>query len=212
MFKAYEKRKLMSETFTKWVGESMVAVMIIVCIGTPASLLATALFCVTYPVLTLIVKLVNMFTRNKEIKALAIHCAGFEGICESSFQFALQLFIAFTMAHRQPSNTQLISMTASGIMVSKTLIDTEISMRYTQKGVPLKLAEEIGNSILLLPVFLSGTIGIIGSIAVSSSLLRYNYITFLTFILLLLGLDLLVHKMMKNDISLRSTIISAFVS
>ena len=53
------------------------------------------------------------------------------------------------------------------------LVDREISIRYTQKGKTLSHAEEIEKGILLLPVFLSGTVGIIGSIAVvASSLLR----------------------------------------
>ena len=113
---------------------------------------------------------------------MAVHCAGFEGMFESSFQFALQLFIAFTMASRQPSTTQLVSMTASAIMASKTLIDLEISMSYKQKGIDLTLEEELGKGILLLPVTVMGTVSTIGSIAVCSSLLRYNYITFIIFV------------------------------
>ena len=93
------------------------------------------------------------------------------------------------------------------IKLSEALIDRGISLRYTQKEMPLALTDKIG--IWLIPVFLFETVGIIGSIAVSSFLLSCHYISFFSFMQLLLGMDL--HKMMNVRL-LKSTILSAFVS
>ena len=80
MFKVYEKRMMMYETYTKWMEKGWAAGLLFVCLGTPFSIICLAIFCLTYPVLTLIVKLVNMFTKNKRMKALAIHSVSFEGL------------------------------------------------------------------------------------------------------------------------------------
>ena len=200
-------RSAMFESLSKIFRKHQIFTSVLMLLtGVPCCVLGVIIFCAVYPILVMAIKGLNMFTRNKTVKALAVHCSSFEGICESSLQFALQLFIAFTLTHRQPSTTQLVSMTASGIMVSKTLIDREISTQYTQKGISLSLEEEIGKSILLLPVFACGTVGVIGSIAVSSSLLRYNYITFIIFIFLFLGLvDLATNKLMGKHRSMIAT-------
>ena len=199
-------RSAMFESFSKIFRKHQIFTSVLMLLtGVPCCVLGVIIFCAVYPILVMAIKGLNMFTRNKTVKALAVHCSSFEGICESSLQFALQLFIAFTLTHRQPSTTQLVSMTASVIMVSKTLIDREISTQYTQKGISLSLEEEIGKSILLLPVFACGTVGVIGSIAVSSSLLRYNYITFIIFIFLFLGLGLATNKLMGKHRSMIAT-------
>ena len=130
-----------------------------------------ALCCLTlpiFPIFVLAVKTLGLFNPGQNWKILARRCAQAEGLCESQFQFLLQLFIVFSRADRAPSAVQLGTMASSVMMFAISSLD---DIRRKQKTV--ELGDDVRRAIDLLPQILVGNVFSLGYLALLATLLRY---------------------------------------
>ena len=88
-----------------------------------------------FPLQIFLVKLLALLTEGTEMNKISTYMSLFEGVSESSPQLILQLFIIFTSINRQPSTTQLLTLSGSIIFIVKSLLQHHFS---EMPNVPLK--------------------------------------------------------------------------
>ena len=68
---------------------------------------------ISFPLMFLMVKFANIFTRQDDWKTAAMAMTGVEGVYEGGSQLVLQLTIVFKRADREPSNFQIATLISS---------------------------------------------------------------------------------------------------
>ena len=123
-----------------------------------------------FPLQVFIIKLLAVLTNGSEFEKLSNFLTYHEGVHESGYQFALQLYIIFVRADRFPSTTQWIALSSSLFSITKTKLEEAF---INKPGVPLMKRAE------LLPLKLSFVFYWTGSVAVIISTLKILSSSFL---------------------------------
>ena len=126
---------------------------------------------IPFPVLLLsveVVALVNSGGCWSSLSELLLEC---EGTFESSLQLIVQIFIIFSRADRYPSDLQMITMSASFLLVMKTNLVGFLQPRRNQKIPTMK--EKVWKAFTLLPMTFTNSFFKLVSIALVCTLMRY---------------------------------------
>ena len=123
-----------------------------------------------FPLQIFLVKLLALLTEGTEMNKISNYMGLFEGVMESSWQFILQLFIIFTSKNRQPSTTQLLTLSGSIIFIVKSHLQHHFS---ETPNVPLK------KKLLLFPQKLCYVAFVNGGSAFILTVFQFYFVSFM---------------------------------
>ena len=147
-----------------------------------------------FPLQVFLIKLLTLLSNGTEMKKICNLMIYAEGTYESNFQFILQLYIIFTRADRQPSTTQLLSVSSSILFMAKA------QLQSTFAGRP---DESLSRKLVMLPRKLCYIIYFCGSAAILASTFQLSFfIMVLVFYCLMFPI---CYSCMKTKISQGST-------
>ena len=119
-----------------------------------------------FPLQVFIIKLLTLLSNGPEMKKIRNLMIYLEGAFESSFQFILQLYIIFTRADRQPSTTQLLSISTSILFMAKAHLEANFAD---------KPDEPLSRKLVMLPQKLCFIIHFCGSAAILASTFQMSF-------------------------------------
>ena len=123
-----------------------------------------------FPLQIFLVKLLALLTGGTEMNKISTYMSLFEGVMESSWQLILQLFIIFTSINRQPSTTQLLTLSGSIIFIVKSHLQHHFS---EMPNVPLK------KKLLLFPQKLCYVAFVCGGSAIIMAVFQFWFAFFM---------------------------------
>ena len=155
-------------------------------------LLCSVLSCSVFLLFLVLVYLCALFNPGPEMSKATQLVALLEGQTESTFQFLLSLFIIISRSDRDPSMMQYLSLVASLVTLVKIQIERYLWMKDAKS---LPVLDQLSKCAVLFPLFMTSAIFKLGSIALTSAMLRYYAIPVLfTAILLPWGMCLCAIK------------------
>ena len=122
-----------------------------------------------FPLQIFLVKLLAFLTNGPEMKKIKNLMTILEAVFESDLQFVLQLYIIFSRADRQPSTSQILSLSTSIIFSAKSKLEENFADKPN---------EPILKKLQLLPQKLCFTVFICGSMAVLTTIFRIVFSLF----------------------------------
>ena len=121
-----------------------------------------------FPVVIIAVKTISLLNPGDHWKKLSIRVTAAEGTWESTFQILLQLYVIFNNP-RTPSTIQLLSITASLIMVIKGGIEDYLLDQPPMNG----FEDTVKKMGILFPMFLTNIVFKLGCWALLATLLKF---------------------------------------
>ena len=125
---------------------------------------------VPFPVLLLTVKAVGLFNSGENWQMLAAGLTQCEGFFESSCQAVLQLYILFTRADRKPSTLQILTISASFLLLTKTSITSLLQPRHNKPQLTTK--EKVIKAVSVLPMVFTNSVFKLFTLALAFSVFR----------------------------------------